>query len=221
MGLLDDLKKQAETVKSQQISQQTLREDMLRLVEEKMKLSFQYLNELFRQLAVLKPANPMVFTVPGVIDLQDLQFGESFIDSRKSRLGNSDVFDLIQFYLKWGAPATKVSVERDMPATAQKVRDALFAAGIKFAEDEVKNARSSVTGWKFDIESALVTDVAIRADRDQGRLLIRARNLIRLGTDDFALPAADVTEDVLEEFAKTLLGHPSGFHKYRTVAPLR
>lgn len=221
MGLLDDLKKQAETVKSQQISQESLREGKLLQVEEKMKLSFQYLGELFKQLAVLKPVNPITFSVPGVIDLQNLQFGDSFIDSRKSRQGNADVFDLIQIYLKWGVPANKVALERDMPAAAQKVRDALFAAGIKFAEDEIKNARSNVTGWKFSIENALVTDVSIRPDREHGRLLVRARNLIRLGIDDFALPAGEITESVLEEFAKTLLGHPSAFHKYRTVAPLR
>lgn len=221
MGLLDDLKKQAETVKSQQISQESLRAGMSLQVEDKMKLSFQYLNELFKQLAVLKPVNPITFSVPGVIDLQNLQFGDTFIDSRKSRQGNSDVYDLIQIYLKWGSPATKVALERDMPAAAQKVRDALFAAGIKFAEDEVKNARSNVAGWRFNIEYALVTDVTIRPDREQGRLLVRARNLMRLGIDDFAMPADDVTEEVLEEFAKTLLGHPSAFQKYRTVAPLR
>ena len=221
MGLLDDLKKQAETLKSQQNSQQTLREDVLRLTEEKMKLSFQYLNDLLKQLAVLKPANPAAFSVPGIIDLQNLQFAESFIDSRKSRLGNADVIDVIQFFLRWGSASTRVAVERDMPASAQKVRDSLFAAGLKFAEDEVKNDRRSVVGWKFNIESLVVTDVAIKVDRDQGRLLVRAKNLLRLGIDDFTLPAADVSEALLEEFAKTLLGHPSGFHKYRTVAPLR
>lgn len=218
MGLLDDLKKQAETVKSQQISQQALREDMLRLVEEKMKLSFQYLHELFKQLAVLKPSNPILFSVPGVVDLQNLSFGDTFIDSRKSRLGNAEVFDLIQCYLKWGVPQDKVVLERDMPAAAQKIRDALVASGIKYLEEEIRNERGSVAKWKFSIESALTTDIAIRVDRDNGKLLVRARNLLRLGVDDFAVPAADVSEQVLEEFAKTLLGHPSSFGKYRTIA---
>ncbi len=221
MGLLDDLKKQAETVQSQQISKSAMREEMLQQVDEKMKLSFQYLNELLKHLVVLKPVNPVKFSVPGVIDLQNLQYGESFIDSRKSRVANADVYDLIQIYLKWGSPATKVTLDRDMPATAQKVRDALFASGIKFVEDEIMSARSSITGWKFGIESALVTDILIKPDLDQGRLMFRAKNLLRLGIDDFAVPAPEMSEGVLEEFAKTLLGHPSAFQKYRTVSPLR
>ena len=131
------------------------------------------------------------------------------------------MYDLIQIYLKWGSPATKVTLDRDMPATAQKVRDALFASGIKFVEDEIMSARSSITGWKFGIESALVTDILIKPDLDQGRLMFRAKNLLRLGIDDFAVPAPEMSEGVLEEFAKTLLGHPSAFQKYRTVSPLR
>lgn len=221
MGLLDDLKKQAETVRTQQVSQTAMREEMLVLVEEKMKHSFQYLSELLSHLVVLKPVNPVRFAVPGVIELKDLAFGESFIDSRKSRQANADVFDVIQLYLKWGSPASKVTIDRDMPATAQKVRDALFMVGIKFSEDEVKNARGNIAGWRFGVEQALVTDVSIKPDREQGRLLIRAKNLTRLGIDDFSVPVVEMTEAALEEFAKTLLGHPSNFQKFRTVAPLR
>ena len=42
MGLLDDLKKQADLVKTQQILQQNLQGDKLKLVEDKMKQTFQY-----------------------------------------------------------------------------------------------------------------------------------------------------------------------------------
>ena len=41
MGLLDDLKKQADLVKTQQILQQNLHGDKLKLVEDKMKQTFQ------------------------------------------------------------------------------------------------------------------------------------------------------------------------------------
>ncbi len=217
MGLLDDLKKQAETVKTQQHLQQSLQEANLKLVEEKMRQAFQYVNELLKQLAVLRPVNPMVYSIPGIGDLKNLGFAESFIDYRRKRLGDRDCMDSISFYIRWSSDQT-MAVERDMPAGAAKVRDALFAYRMKFAEEEVKGQRGVAAVWRFTVESTLVADVSIRADHENGRLLITCKNLERLGTEDFAVPAADVNESLLEEFAKMLLGRPGGFRKYRTVA---
>jgi len=64
--------------------------------------------------------------------------------------------------------------------------------------------------------------VTIRADHDQGRLIVSAKNLERMGIiDTFAVPAAALNEALLEEFAKTLLGQPGAFRKYRTAPGAR
>jgi hypothetical protein len=220
MGLLDDLKKQAEQVKTQQLSESALREEAIKLVEAKMKQTFAYLNELLKQLAVLKPVNPLVFSMPGVADLKDLKFAESFIDYRKTRIGDVEYFEQIPFYIRWTGDANIV-LDRDMPATAQKVRDAFYGGGIKFDEEQVRNARMAAAGWRFTAKPVVVTDVVIRADHAKGELRINAKNLLRLGVDDFLVPAGDVTEAWLEDFAVTLLGQPGNLRKYRAVAPLR
>lgn len=218
MGLLDDLKKQAELVKTQQTSQKLLREDNLRQVEEKMRQSFQYLNDLLKQLAVLKPVNPAVYSLPGIGALKNLGFAESFIDYRRKRINDRDYFDAISFFIRWGSSEV-LEVERDMPGAAQKVRDALFGYRLKFQEEEVKGQRGTATRWRFTVPASVVTDVTIQAEHDQGGLIVTCRNLERLGIiDTFALPAADLNEARLEEFAKTLLGQPGAFRKYR-VAP--
>jgi hypothetical protein len=216
MGLLDDLKKQAEQVKTQQLSEQALRAESLKLVEQKMKQAFQYVHELLKQLAVLKPVNPTLFAMPGIADLKDLQYIESFIDYRKTSLHDTEVFDLITFYIRWGVPG-KIVVERDMPAAAQKARDVLYGGGIKFTEEELKNERRVAVGWRLTADSSLVTDVRIKADHRQARLQMNSRNLLRLGPDDFVVPAQDVDEPWLEDFAMTLLGQQGNFRKYRTV----
>ena len=220
MGLLDDLKKQAEAVKTQQATQENAREENLRLVEEKMKLTFGYLNDLLKQLAVLKPVNPLVFSLPGLGDFRDLGFAESFIDYRRKRINDREYFELISFFIKWGSGQTIV-IDRDMPAAALKVRDALFAHSLKFQEEEVRGQRGTATMWRFTVQSSIVADVVVRADHGQGRLLISGKNLERLGTDAFAIPAQDVNESLLEEFARILLGAPGGFRKYRTVLAQR
>ncbi|MBI4294332.1 MAG: hypothetical protein HY661_22865 [Betaproteobacteria bacterium] len=217
MGLLDDLKKQAEMVKTQQLSQDSLRDDAIKLVEDKMKQTFHYLNDLLKQLAVIKPTNPMVYSVPGVGDLSSLQFFESFIDFRRKRINDKDHFDVVTFYLKWSSGENLV-VERDMPVTAQKVRDLLYSYNLKFTEEETKNERGMVAKTKFTVQPAIVTDVTIKADHEQGRLLITAKNLLRLGRDDFVVPAGEINDAMLEEFAKSLIGQASGFRKFRSVS---
>lgn len=216
MGLLDDLKKQAETVKTQQNSAQTLRDDNIKLVEEKMKQTFQYVNDLLKQLAVIKPTNPMVFSVPGIGDLRNLMFADSFIDFRRKRLNDKDHFDTITFYIKWASNEI-LSVTRDMPATVLKVRDLLFSYSLKFTEEETKNDRGSVINTKFSVPAAVVMEVAIKADHDQGRLLMTAKNLLRLGRDDFVVPVGELNDAMLEEFAKSLIGQASVFRKFRAV----
>ena len=214
MGLLDDLKKQADQVKTQQLSQTAMKEESVRLVEDKMKQTFLYLNDLLKQLAVLKPVNPIVFTVPGVGDLKDMAFKESFIDYRKKKVNDRELYDAVNFFIKWAA-GTNLVVERDMPPAALKVREALFAFRLKFTEDETKNQRGAVANTRFTVESTSITDIVIKADHDQARLLVTGKNLMRLGTDDFVIPAAEINEAFLEDFAKTLLGHASNFRKFR------
>jgi len=220
MGLLDDLKKQADLAKTQQMSAQSLQEAAVKTVESKMKQTFQYLHDLLKQLSVLKPVNPLSFPIPAVAELKNLQYLDSFIDNRKKRINDVEVIDYITFYIKWGS-TNKVSIERDMPATAQKIRDGLTQNGVKFAEEELRSPRGTVAGWKFMVDQAITTDVKIRADHEQPRLLLGARNLIRLGTDEFVVPAGDIDEAWLEEFAKTLLGHTSNFQKYKVQTALR
>ena len=176
MGLLDDLKKQAELAKSQQISEKSLQAESLKVVETKAKQTFQYLNDLLKQLAIL--------------------------------------------YIKWGS-AAKINIEKDMPAPAQKIRDGLTQNGVKFAEDEMRSPRGTIAGWKFTVDQAINTDVKITADHANLRLMIAGRNLIRLGSDDFVVPILEITEEWLEEFAKSLLGHPSGLQKYKVQTPFR
>ena len=124
MGLLDDLKKQADMVKTQQILEQNLQGDQLKLVEDKMKQTFQYVHELLKQLAVVKPKSPLVYSIPSVGEFKDLVFAESFIDYRRKRIRDKEYFDTIHFFIKWAGPETIV-IEKDMPPAMQRIRESL------------------------------------------------------------------------------------------------
>jgi len=217
MGLLDDLKKQADMVKSQQLSHQSLLEESIKLVEGKMHQSFLYLNDLLKQLAVLKPTNPTVYTLPGIGDFQNLAFAESFIDYRKKKIGDKDYYDNITLFIKWASPVS-LSVERDMPGAIQRVNDVLWGLGLKFTEEKIKKPGGGFEKMKFTIPSNVTCDITITADHDNVRLVVKGKHFFRLGADELRIPAADIDEALLEEFAKMLIGQPSALRKYRVAA---
>jgi hypothetical protein len=219
MGLLDDLKKQAEMLKTQQNVQQTVNVDKIKLVEDKMRQTFQYVNELLKQLAVLKPTSPLTFQIEGVAAWKNLVFTESFIDYRRKRIGDKEHFDTVNFYIKWASSDVLV-IERDMPPAAQKVRESLYASKVKFTEEEKKNPKGFVVGAKFTIPVAVITDVLIKADHDGGRLMVQAKNLTSLGGEHFVVPAPEINDELLEEFARTLIGQPSKFSRFRAAPPI-
>lgn len=214
MGLLDDLKKQADLVKSQQISQESILQESIKLVEVKMHQTFLYLNDLLKQLAVLRPTNPTVYSIPGVGDFQNLTYVESFIDYRKKKIGEKDYYDQIRLYVKWHSP-TDLTVERDMPATIQKVNDVLWGFGLKFSEEKIKKPGGGFEKMKFTVPGNITCDITITADYSNARVVVKGKHFFRLGADELRIPAGDIDEALLEEFAKMLIGQPSRMRKYR------
>lgn len=216
MGLLDDLKKQADMVKSQQLSQQSMLQESTKLVEAKMHQTFLYLNDLLKQLAVLRPTNPTPYSIPGIGDFQNLAFAESFIDYRKKKIGDKDHYDFITFFIRWSLPDNLV-LERDMPATIQKVRDVLWSYGLKFTEEEIKKPGGGFQKMKFIVPSTVTCDITVTADHENCRLVVKGKHFLRLGADELRIPAGDINEALLEEFAKMLIGQPSVLRKYRAT----
>ena len=216
MGLLDDLKKQADLVKTQQIHQQSLQGDKLKLVEDKMKQTFQYVHELLKQLGIVKPTSPLVYSIPGVTEFRNLAFAESFIDYRKKRIGDKEYFDTVHFFVKWAGPDTFVA-EKDMPPAMQRIREQLWLSKVKFIEEEKKNAKGFVVGAKFIVPAAVLTDIIVKADHEQGKLHFQTTHMFGLGMEYISVPAQEVNDSMLDDLAKALIGQASELRKYRVA----
>jgi len=218
MGLLDDLKRQADMVRTHDSLQRSNLQENARVVDEAMHRAFLYLLELFKQLEVLKPATPTVYDIEGVGVLKDMKYAGGFVDPRKRKFGDRDVYDYMDFYVKWAAAGNLV-IERDMPHTIKKVRDMLWASNIKAAEVETKTAYGSLGKVKFTIPVAITVNFTLKADIEGRRLLFYGKNALRLATDDFVVPADELSDEMLEELAKLLLGQRSNFMRYRAALP--
>ena len=71
---------------------------------------------------------------------------------------------------------------------------------------------------KFTVPSSVTCDITITADHDSARLVVKGKHFFRLGADALRIPALDIDEASLEEFAKMLIGQPSRLRKYRVAA---
>jgi hypothetical protein len=218
MGLLDDLKRQADMVRTHDSLQRSNLQDNVRVVVEAMHRAFLYLVELFKQLGILKPTTPTLYEIPGVGDFTGLGYVDGFVDPRKKRFADREVYDYMDFYAKWAAPNT-MTVQRDMPNVVVKIRDTLRNANIKFTEVETKSAHGTILKCVFTIPVALTVNFTAKADHEGRRILFYGKNALRLGNDDFAVPADDLGEPVLEELAKLLIGQKSDFTRYRATLP--
>ncbi len=211
MGLLDSLRQQAEALREQQKRQSAVSAENVRDVEAAMGRAFRYLNDLLKHLAVLKPVNQAVFTIPEVLELRELRYVDSFVDLRRGRLAEREVIERIPLFVKWKG-ATRPVVERDMPALIERVEKALWRAHLKFGFDEVRDSRYTLVKGVFKVDPVVVTELEIFAEHREGTVHLVARNLGRFGDDELRLPAPQFDEPLLEEIAKGILGQPHRLH---------
>ena len=71
---------------------------------------------------------------------------------------------------------------------------------------------------RFTVPTTITMDLILTADHENARLIGKGKQVFRLGPDELRIPANDVSDALLEEIAKTLIGQPSTLRKYRVSA---
>lgn len=211
MGLLDELKKQAETLKGEH--QRSTAESVVlntKLTEAKMQQTFQFLHELTKQLNVLRPASPRGFDIETAGRFENLIMDDFFLDYRKKKVGDKDYFDHIILRFKHGNDQV-MEVTRDQQQLIERLRDFLMVANIKFEMTEKKNDRGFILSANFRIPCVVRSEVTVQAKGDLGQLLFKIKNIERINSFELQFPASEVSESMLDEFARYLLGKSNKF----------
>jgi hypothetical protein len=211
MGLLDELKKQAETLKEG--SQRTTAETLVlntKLTEAKMQQTFQFLHELTKQLNVLRPETPRGFDVETAGRFENLVLDDFFLDYRKKKIGDRDYYDHIILRFKQGSNQV-MQVKRDSQQLIERLRGFLMSANIKFEMAETKNDRSFVLFATFKIPHVVRSEVIIQTNSEIGQLVFKIKNVERLNSFDLQFNAAEISETLLDEFARYLVGKTNKF----------
>jgi hypothetical protein len=181
-----------------------------KLTEAKMQQTFQFLHELISQLNVLRPESPRGFDIETVGRFENLILDDFFLDSRKRKIGDKEYFDYVVLRFKHASDQV-LEVKRDSAQLIERLRDFLLVANIKFDMQETKNERGFVLGATFKIPYIVRSEVMIQAKGDIAQLVFKIKNIERINSFELQFPASEISESMLDEFARYLVGKTNKF----------
>jgi len=130
-------------------------------------------------------------------------------------LRNAEVFDYIG--VGWdllpvtGQVAThRVSV--NFPPDLERVTNRLSVGQIQHERKDLRHPDSNkLLAYEFDYQTESRAFVTLTPSHDTGQMAFRVTNVGGFGVLNTAYPAAQVTQKLLDELAKKLVGQPSRF----------
>lgn len=208
MGLLDDLKQQAESRKVQEQTTEAERARHLLEVNAALRSAFQYLTELASSLNVLKPDAARTFYIDAATRFENFRQGDYRVRDRRKTVDHKDYLEEVTLRFSWTG-AQPLVVEKDTPALIQRLRDSLAAYNLRNLCKEVKNERGAVERAIFTIEPEVIADAAFAGNWDTGKVRLTLKNVEVLGVVEFQYETTELDGALFEELAKLLLGKPN------------
>ncbi len=220
MGLLDDLKKQAEAVKAQDIDRTESMRGTAVAVDHALRRSFLYLNDLGKQLNVVQMPSPFAFDLPTVGKIGGLVIKDFFCDFRSKHFIDKDYYGEVQ--VGYRCTCDNVVTVKKGPDDMEKFRDILWQSNIEHKSEQYRNERKVITHEVFKVKCDFRVQAKIEGDHETGKVRIVCKNAGRFDVDFFNVLAAEMNDQGVEEFAKFLIGRPNQwaeFVKRSALAP--
>ena len=213
MGLLDDLKKEAESLQNQEAARtQSLRSNAVQ-VDQAMRKVFHYMNELFKQLNVVKPACARTYDLPNVGQIAGLAQSDYRIEYRTVLKDNKDHFETLNVSYKRSKPE-QFEVKRESELI-ERFRDILWQNNLRFTSEAFRNERRVIVYELFKINCEILCAAEIQADYDEGVIRFKLKNIEEFGTTVYTLDPASIEDRALEELAKLFIGKTeAGFREF-------
>lgn len=209
-SLLARLKRQAQTLQQGADRAGAAQEEIAQRLSASLGAAFHYLDDLVKQLNIIKPPIPKEYVFPGNIVFSGMGWVEGAADFRMVPSATDDRrFDSLTARYRVAAPQ-QMTVERDAIGV-EPLRKLLHDYGIVFSVEEKTNARNQVERARFSFPCELKAGFLIKADYAAGNLLLRTRNVDRFGMMEFRLDADDLNQETLDELAQLVLGEKSRF----------
>ena len=209
-NLLSRLKEQAQSLQQGADQRGAEREVCAQRLSTSLGAAYHYLDDLVKQLNIIKPLIPKEFIFPGNIVFAGMSWVEGVADFRMVPSATDDRrYESLTARFRIAAPQ-QISVERDAIGV-EPLRKMLHDYNLVFSVEEKQNARNQVEFARFTFPCEIKAGIIIKADYVAGNLLLRTRNIDRFGMMEFRLQANDLNQETLDELTKLFLGEKSRF----------
>jgi hypothetical protein len=207
VGLLDDLKKQADAVKAQDVDRtESLRASAV-AVDHALRRAFLYLNDLGKQLNVVQMPCPFKFEIPTVGVIDGLVIKDFFCDFRSKHFIDKDYYGEVQVAFR--CASDKILTVKKGPEEMEKFRDFLWQSNIEHKSEQFRNERKVITHEVFRVKCDFRVQGRIEGDHETARMKIVTKNVGAFEVDIFSLMALEMNDQAVEEFAKYFIGRPN------------
>lgn len=207
MGLLDDLKRQAEELKARDVDRaETLRANA-EAVDRALRQAFKYLNEMSQQLKLVKLPCPFTYELPKAEAISGLVFQDFSADYRSKHFRDKDYFGTV-ILLARGHADRVLSIKKS-PEEMDRFRDTLWQYNLVHTSEQYRDARRAVTHEIFTVSCEVPLQAKFEGDHESGRIQVSVKNVGGFAIDVFRLTAQELSDHAIEEFAKHFIGRPS------------
>jgi hypothetical protein len=211
MGLLDDLKQQADSLRQkQQVTQEEISQNLL-AAHAKLNDALHYWIELFNSLNVIKPEIARFYYIEsGASKLENLMQSDYNVNGRRLTLDHKDYIEAVVLRFRCAANH-KVTIEKEADPLVQRMRENLWMYNLKFDVKEVRNSRGYVERGIFTILAEVAVQVTVSADLEKAQIKIVTKNLEKFGEYTYTYDFDEFGKAIHEELAKVIVGQPNTF----------
>jgi hypothetical protein len=209
VGLLDDLKKQAEDLKAKDTDRTESMRSTAVSVDHALRRLFLYMNDLGKQLNVVQMPSPFKYNLHTVGDIDQLTLKDFFCDFRSKHFIDKDYYG--EVHCAYRAWSDRVLTVKKGPDEMEKFRDILWQANLEHKSEQFRDTRKVITHEVFKINCEFRVQAKVEGDHETGKIKIVTKNVGGLEVDLFMLMAQELNEKAVEEFAKYFIGRPNSF----------
>jgi hypothetical protein len=214
VSFLNQLKSQAHALQNHEGLQRRDLEENAARTEAVCKLVHNYLDDLARQLNVIQPPAGR-FTLDGRTPWPAMKLAEFRVDARRKVLRGREVFDYVasgwRVVPQSGQAVTGV-VRVNFPPDLQRVESRLMMGPVKHERREIRHPeKNTLQALEFEYLTETRGSITATPDHDSASVAFRVLNANGFGVVERVCAAADVTNELMDELAKLLVGQSSRF----------
>jgi len=208
MGILDDLKKQAEEKKASEGKEAQEREERERFVREvldpTMRSLFNFCHDFSKHLNYVNPDVSAHYRIPGVRNVQEFKQGEYFVeDYHEGRF-------TFRFVCK---NSQKYRIQTNSDADLDRIKDFLWRRGLRYQAREYFDSSYNKAG-EFHVEGRVQVDIEFTGRQESRSIEVKISNQGDFETVTMSVDPADVDERFNDEFGRFVLRQPNRFLDY-------